>query len=590
MIRAIALLCAFLLAFNPVLLAQGRKKDRGKKAPPKDWVTATMEQMTLDEKVGQLIVPALTPAYMNNASENFQEIARNIRDFHVGGYHAFAGDPAAVAVLLNRMQKSAKLPLLITADLEGGPGFQFRGATRLPRAMVLGAAGDEQLAYEAGKITALEGRAMGIGVNFYPVVDVNNNPRNPIINIRSFGEDGALVSRMAQAYIRGAQENGQIATAKHFPGHGNTSQDSHLELAIIDVSRERLNQVELPPFRAAVDAGVGAVMTAHIALPQIEPDKAMPATLSKMMNTDILRGELGFQGLLFTDAMTMRGVAAHFSPEEATLRALVAGADIILHPPSVEKSFNALKAAVENGQVPLARIEASVRRILQAKARLGLDKNRFVDLDRLSEVVGSPAHLQMARTMAERGVTLVRDERRVLPLKPDAAQTVLCVNILDSRSGWRDGLPGRVFCSEIARRHQNTLEVTIDDTTPKEALEILKKLARASDVIVAGGYIRVAAYKGSVDLNDGQLDLLRTLSGLQRPFVFALFGSPYLLTFVPELPSYILAYEYYPDAERAVVRAVWGEVPFTGKLPVSLPGAYSIGHGLTAQPAAASLP
>ena len=579
--RRTALLCCFLLLFSPASYAQ-RKPKRVKEPPKVDWVADTMSKMTLDEKVGQMITPSLTPNFMNNANEAFLEIARNIQQFHVGGYHAFGGDPMEVASLLNRMQKLAKVPLLVTADLEGGPGYQFRGATRLPRAMVLGASGDEQLAYEAGKLTAIEGRAMGIAVNFYPVVDVNNNPRNPIINIRSFGEDVALVSRIAQAYIRGAQENGEVATAKHFPGHGDTSQDSHLELAVIDATRERLEQVELPPFRSAIAAGVGAVMTAHMALPQIEPEKDLPATLSRMMNTDVLRGELGFQGLLYTDAMTMRGVSARFSPEEATVRAVKAGADVILHPPSVEKSFNALKAAVESGDIPLERIEASVRRILEYKQKLGLDKNRLVDLDKIPELVGSPAHLEMARTIMERGVTLVRDEGRVLPLKLDPAQTVLCLNVLDSRTGWREGLPGRVFCSEAAKRHPNTIEVTIDDSTPKEALEILKKLARASDVIVTGGYIRVAAYRGTIDLTDGQLDLLRTLSKMERPFVFALFGVPYLLSHVPELPSYIVAFETHADAERAVVRAIWGEAPFTGKLPVSLPGAYPIGHGLSA--------
>lgn len=589
--RATALLCSLLLLFSPATYAQ-RKPKRAKEPPKVDWVTDTMSKMTLDEKVGQLIIPSLTPNFMNNASESFLEIARNIQQFHAGGYHAFGGDPMEVASLLNRMQKLAKVPLLVTADLEGGPGYQFRGATRLPRAMVMGAAGDEQLAYEAGKLTALEGRAMGIAVNFYPVVDVNNNPRNPIINIRSFGEDPALVSRLALAYIRGAQENGEVATAKHFPGHGDTAQDSHLELAINEASRERLEQVELPPFRAAIAGGVGAVMTAHMALPQIEAEQDLPATLSKMMNTDILRGELGFQGLLFTDAMTMRGVTARYSPEEATVRAVKAGADIILHPPSVEKSFNALKAAVQNGDIPLERIEASVRRILEYKQKLGLDKNRMVDLEKIPEVVGSPAHLDTARTIMERGVTLARDERRVLPLKPDPAQTVLCLNVLDSRNGWREGTPGRVFCSEVAKRHTNTIEVMIDDSTPKEALEILKKLARASDVIVAGGYIRVASYRGTIDLTDSQVDLLRDLSKMERPFVFALFGVPYLLPSVPELPSYILAFETHADAERAVVRTIWGEVPFTGKLPVSLPGFYPVGHGLSAPvpPAATSTP
>jgi beta-N-acetylhexosaminidase len=578
--KVASIVCTIVFILNLVPVSA-----RGSKAPiePQAWVEQTLKSMTLEEKIGQMIVPEMSPVFMNKESEEFARIEKNITQFHVGGYHAFAGDPVAVAALLNRMQKLAKAPLLVTADLEGGPGYQFRGATRIPRAMALGAGGSEDLAYQAGKLTAREGRAMGIHVNFYPVVDVNNNPRNPIINIRSFGEDVALVSRMGQAYIRGAQENGQIATAKHFPGHGDTSQDSHLELPAIDVSRERLNQIELPPFKAAIAAGVGAVMTAHIYLPQLEPEKGLPATLSKVALSDLLMKELGFKGLIFTDAMVMQGVAAHFPPEEATIRAVKAGADIILFPVDVEKSFNAIRGAVQSGEIPLTRIETSARRVLEAKAKLGLHQNRFVDLTQLEVIVGSAEHQRLARTMIEQGLTLVRDEKKSLPLKLDEGQRVLFLNILDSRSGWREGQPGNAFRTELVKRHKNTIEVLVDDSTSPETIDVIKKLARICDVVIASGFIRVAAYKGSIDLSDAQLDLLKSLSKSDKPFIFTLFGSPFLLSFVPELPTYVLTYEYYPEAERAAVRAILGEVPFIGKLPVSLPGAYPIGHGLLTQ-------
>ncbi len=545
------------------------------------WVEETLRQMTLEEKIGQMLVPAMAPVFMNRESEEFRRIERNIVEFHVGGYHAFGGDPVALAALLNRMQRLAKIPLLITADLEGGPGYQFRGATRLPRAMALGATGSEELAYRAGQITAIEGRAMGIHVNFYPVLDVNNNPRNPIINIRSFGEDVALVSRLGQAYIRGAQENGQLATAKHFPGHGDTSQDSHLELPVIAVGRDRLDQIELPPFRAAIRAGVAAIMTAHIALPHLELERGVPATLSPAILTGLLRTELGFQGLIFTDAMEMRGIADHFTPEEATVRAVRAGADVILFPVDVERSFTALRQAIERGEISLERIEASVRRLLEAKARLGLHRNRYVDLDRIEAIVGNQEHQQWARMMIERAITLVRDERRVLPLALEETRRVLLLTILDARAGWREGMPGSTFRAELLKRHRNVIEVTIDERTSRETIEVVKKLADLCDVILANGFIRVAAYKGSIDLTEEQLDLLRALSKSEKPFVFTLFGSPYMFSFVPELPTCILTYEYYPEAERAALRAILGEIPFTGKLPISLPGAYPIGHGLT---------
>ncbi len=545
------------------------------------WVERTLARMTLDEKIGQLLVPALHSTFMNPQSEPFREIARNITRFHVGGYHAFGGDPAALGLLVNRLQKLAKVPLLITADLEGGPGYQFRGATRLPRAMALAAAGSEALVYQAGKIAALEGRAMGITVNFYPVVDVNNNPRNPIINIRSFGEDVRLVARFAQAYIRGAQDHGHIATAKHFPGHGDTSRDSHLELPVIAVNRQRLERVELPPFRAAIEAGVGAIMVAHISLPEIESQPGVPASLSYAVTTELLRHELGFHGLVFTDALTMQGVASHFPPEQVAVRAVKAGADLLLLPVDVERSFRALKEAVQSGEIPLARVEASVRRILAAKARLGLHKKPFVDFDQLESVVGNIEHQRLAREMMERALTLVRDRRKVLPLALNASQRVLIVNMLDSRNGWREGPPGRTFREEFLKRHQKTIDVLIDDYTPKEAREAIEKLADVCDAVVVTGFIRVAAYKGSISLSEGQLDVLRFLSTMNKPFIFVSFGSPYVLSFVPQLPAVILTYEYYPEAERAAVRAIFGEIPFRGHLPVSLPGAYPVGHGLS---------
>ena len=274
---------------------------------------------------------------------------------------------------------------------------------------------------------------------------------------------------MVKAYVRGTQENGQIATAKHFPGHGDTSQDSHLELPVVDVNRERLDRIELLPFRKAVEAGVEAMMTAHIYLPQLEPEAGVPASISYAMTTELLRKELGFAGLIFTDAMIMQGVAAHYTPEDATLRAVKAGADLVLMPVDVERSFCALKQAAETGEIPLARIEASVRRILQAKARLGLHQERQVNLDELDSVVGKAEHVEQALAIIKHALTLVRDEKKVLPLRLRENQRLLHLNIVDSREGWREGVPGRAFRSELLERHPSTLAVDINDATSKDA-------------------------------------------------------------------------------------------------------------------------
>lgn len=547
------------------------------------WVEKTLRSMTLDEKIGQMLM-AGTPlgAFRNVDSPEFQTIRRDIVDYHVAGYHVFGGDPAVVALIINEMQKLAKLPLLISDNFEGGVGYVLFGATRLPLAMSIGATGDERLAYEAAKLTAEEGRAIGVNVNFYPVADVQNNPENPIINIRAFGEEPATVSRFVRAYIRGAQENGQIATAKHFPGHGDVASDSHLEMPVLNVPPQRLESVELPPFRAAVDEGVDAVMSAHIWLPQVEPEKGLPSTLSKNVMTGILRDELHYEGVVFTDSMTMRGVTANFPPEEATLRAIEAGVDIVLLPPDVPTSFNAIKSAVQSGRIPQGRIDQSVRRILTAKAKLNLQhpRNRFADVDQMMTTVGTQAHRDFAQRIADSAITLVRDQRNVLPLRPSPDLRVVQINVLDTRSGWREGSPGRVVTAELPKRFPRAVTVQVDDQTTAAEFDLVRKLAQTGDALVVNGYIRVAAYKGSIALTPSEIALLRDLAAMNKPFVFTVFGSPYVLTHIPELPSYIVTYDIAPMAELAMVRAITGEIEFRGKLPISLPGLYPIGHGL----------
>jgi beta-N-acetylhexosaminidase len=575
------MLAILLALITFTVIALPAQPDKAKPAE-RSWVEKTLGSLKLDEKIGQLIIPAVVGMFLSQDSEAFEQIRRDITEFHVGGYHMLGEvnilhEPAGVALLLNHMQKLSKLPLWITADFEGGAGLRYTGATRLPRAMAMGATASEEMAHLAGQITAEEARAIGIHVNFYPVVDVNNNARNPIINIRSFGGSPQIVSRMARAYIRGSQSSGVMATAKHFPGHGDTSTDSHLELPSIDVDRARLDRIELPPFRAAIEEGVGAVMSAHIALPRIETER-LPATLSQKMLTGVLRGELGFGGVIFTDAMNMRGVAAHYPEGEAAVRAIKAGADIVLYPPSVEKAFNALKQAVQSGEIPESRIDESVRRVLAAKSKLGLDKNRFTDIDKLDRVLGSKEHQAGARRIIENAITLVRDKNGVLPLKLAPEQKVLFVSMVDNSDGWRDGQPGRAFLEGLAARNIRTTNVYVSNRTSPAEFDLIKKLAALSDVVIVNGFIRVSSFKGSIDMNEGEIDLLKHLSARQKPFVFVLYGSPYLISFVPELPTYILAYEYYPAAEEASLKAVLGEIEFKGKLPVELPGFYEIGH------------
>lgn len=543
-----------------------------------DWVESTFEEMSLEEKIGQVIIGGANTDFTNLRSKKFQTIRNDITRYHVGGYHAFGGELLSAALLIRRMQELASVPLLITADLEGGTGLIFRGGTRFPKAMALGATFDPENARRVGRMTALEARSIGVNVNFYPVMDVNNNPLNPIINIRSFGENPQQVSRMGVAYIEGFQENGLIATAKHFPGHGDTSSDSHLQLPVITVSRERLERVELLPFREAIRAGVRAVMTAHLVVPALEPRWGVPASLSERISTGLLREELGFDGLIFTDALNMGGLRHHYGEAEAAVGAFSAGADLILFPPSVERAFFGLRDALRQGRIPRARLDESVRRILEVKARLGLHRSPLADLSAIDQQVGSPEQLESSQQIMDRAITLVRDEENVLPFAPGPNAKILLLVLLDQhRPGERRGA---AFVAEFLKRHRRTqhLEVFPDDSGEK--LDSIREQAKEVDYLVVGTYIRTAANQGDFGLSPGEMQLLESLSKGRKPAAFVLFGSPYLLPLVAQLPTYIVAYDDYPGAELAAVKSILGEIPFRGQLPISLPDLYPVGHGI----------
>lgn len=552
--------------------------------PADPWVERTLRSMTVDEKIGQMLQARSGPgAFRATDSDDLAEVRRAITEFHVGSLHVGIGDAAVIALTLNEMQRLAKVPLLTAHNLEGGTGYVLYGATRMPLAMAIAATGHERLAYEAARVTAQEGRAAGVNVNFYPVADVNNNPQNPIINIRSFGEDPAMVSRFVAAYIKGIQDNGQIATAKHFPGHGDVAVDSHLAMPTLDVTRERLEAIELPPFRAAVEAGVGAMMSAHIWLPRLEPEKGLPGTLSKPILTDLLRDGLHFKGIVFTDSMSMRGVTSSFENADATLRAVEAGADILVTPPDLEVSFRAIQEAVRSGRISEARLDQSVRRILIAKATLGLAKpaNRYADLNRLMQRVGTAANREVAQRIADNAITLLKDEGKVLPLRPSPDLRVVQINVIDTRNGWREGPVGRIVAAELPKRFPRTATVQIDDLTTPAEYQLVRNLAAMADAIVVNGFIRVAAYKGSINLNADQTKLVRELAVMTKPVVFTAFGSPFVLQDIPELPAYAVTYDVSATAELAAIKAITGEITYKGRLPINMPGLYKIGHGIT---------
>jgi beta-N-acetylhexosaminidase len=567
------------------------------------WVQQTLKSMTLDDKVGQLLVSSFESTYLGSDGEEFTRLSTLVTKHRVGGFHVFGGSELAPSVLLNpnyasvtlgqpleaastlnRLQALSRVPLLNTGDFEAGVGFRLAGATVFPRAMAFGAAGDERLAFEAGRITGRETRAIGVHVNFAPVVDVNNNARNPVINTRSFGESPALVSALAGAYVRGLQAGGAAATLKHFPGHGDTDVDSHLGLPVVKHPRERLEQVELPPFKAGMAGGADAVMVAHMEFPAIDPTPGVPATLSRPIVTGFLRNELRFDGVVYTDSMGMRAVSTMMPPGEAAVRAVKAGNDVVLHSPDDVAAFEAVKAAVVRGEIEAAQVDASVTRILRAKARFGLWKEKLVSLEALPTIVGARASHALADEVSRRSITLIKDERNQVPLKLAPGARVLYLSVIDYPTGWGIAAPSRTFIPELQKRWSNVTAIELSDRTTPSELELVRTLASRYDAVVVSLFVRTASFSGRMDLAAPVVRLLQDLAGSTgrsgTPLVAVSFGNPYVATFLTELPALLLTYDFYDRAEASAVRALAGEAPIGGKLPITLPGLFPVGHGL----------
>ncbi len=551
------------------------REQAARTAGDRQWVEKTIRKMTLEEKIGQLVVARYSGEFLNFDSPQLKNLEELVRKYHLGGLILFGGEPLETAYFTNHFQKLARIPLLIASDLERGAGNQVSGATLFPPLMALGAADSEELAYEMGRITAIEGRALGIHMTYAPVVDVNVNPDNPIINTRSVGEDPEQVAWIARAFIKGCQAGGMMATAKHFPGHGDTDQDSHTLLPVIRADLDRLRRVELPPFQAAVEAGVDAIMTAHLYVPALEPEEGLPATLSRRIITDLLRNEMGFKGLVVTDALEMRGITNHFSDGEAALRALQAGVDLLLLPLDPVKVIEYLKQAVFNGELPLSRVEESLRRVLLAKTRLGLHKNRYVSLDRLPLVLGKQEFRETARKAFASALTLVKNENSLLPLRKNQKPVILS---LSSDPG--DYYAGRRFVSEMLSRFPGARAFYADGDSGSEKLEEAFEEAVRGELVVAALFSSLRSGKGSVDLDPRQAEFINRLKQAGLRVVTVSFGSPYFLRHFPEVDAYLCTYRNTPETQELAAMAVSGEIRVAGKLPVSLPGLFPRGHGI----------
>jgi beta-N-acetylhexosaminidase len=566
------------------------------------WIRRTMQRMSVEEKVGQLLVtyaygttadttdPTDVKLNREDASVGVDNAAQLIAKYHLGGviYFAWAhnvNDPQQIAHLSNGNQRAAReqgahVPLLISTDQEQGVVVRVGPpATQFPGNMALGADGNPRDARTAAAITGSELRAIGINQDFAPVSDVNVNAANPVIGVRSFGADPQAVAGLASAQVDGYQRDAGIAaTAKHFPGHGDTDVDSHTGIPIITHTRAQWQTIDQPPFAADVAHGIQAIMTAHIIVPSLDPS-GDPATLSHPIITGILRNEMHFDGVVITDALTMAGVRAKYGDDRVPVLALKAGVDQLLMPPNIDVAYNSVLSAVRSGELSMARIDQSVARVLRLKYRLGVVKDPFVRESRVDRTVGTPQHLAAAQQITDRTTTLVKNDAKALPLAADASKHVLV-------TGWSTTIvPGgpdstHSLAAKIAARGLQTSAFSTGSAPSQATIDSAVARAKANDVTIV--LTNNAATSGS------QQRLVKALLASGKPVVVAAVRNPYDIAYFTDAPTYLATYSYTDVSLESLARALLGERAPTGKLPVAIPVAgspgstlYPLGYGLS---------
>ena len=559
------------------------------------WADSVLATMTLREKAAQMVWPTVLGDYAPLDSPQWRRVVREITEEKVGGYTVSVGSPSEIALKLNAMQRLSEVPLLIGADLEFGAGFRARGGYFVPNAidlggavlfptqMALGATRDTALAYEQGRVTAIEGRALGIHIAYAPILDVNNNAANPVINVRSYGEDPVLDGRLGAAFIRGLQEHGMLATGKHFPGHGDTSVNSHLALPVVSVSRARLDSLEFVPFRAAIAAGVGAMMSFHGVMPALD-STGVPGTLSHDVLTELLREEMGFNGVIISDAMDMRGVLDQFGAVEATKRAVAAGADVLIQPLDVRATIDAIVQGVTENRYTEERINSAAHRLLALKEKMRLDRNKLVALDSVRAIVGDSANYAVARQIADRSIVLLKDSGKQLLSRPAPGTRVLSVTVARRA----DLAAGAAFNAELRRAYPRLRSIFVPADDIAGSLARLESATDSADVTVIGSYVGQGWDAVTVGAPQALVDFVDRATARGRDPIVVAFGNPYLHSQIPSVPTYVIAWSGSPVSQIAAARALLGEIPITGRLPITIgsfmPGSAIIKRPPTGQP------
>jgi len=546
----------------------------------KIWVENKINELSIRDKCAQLVMPAVYRNDLYTYSSGYDQFKSLVANEKIGGLILFQGGIEEQINFVNQMQKLAEIPLIIASDFERGLGTRIDDALEFPHAMALGSIRKSEYAFEVGRITALESRQIGVHQNFAPVADINNNPLNPIINIRSFSEDKEEVTKFVKSFIEGAKETRFISTVKHFPGHGNTTIDSHYDLPKINGSKTYLMNHELYPFIEAINSGVQSIMIGHLEVPSLDPIKGTPASLSKSIVTYLLKNELKFDGLIITDAMIMDAITKFYSTKEATVAAFEAGNDIILMPEDVKEAIDALEQAVNSGRVSMGRLNESVRKILAAKRWLKIENEEVINLSSTEGLKSKNPNLLLAKKIAEESITLLKNDRGIIPLKLSEYKNIYCITITDK--SWSER--AEFFSNKLENRlGKITSYFFTGNTKRKEYNRVLKELSNA-DLIIIPSFIDVKTYKGPVNLSAEQIDFIAGVLRKKLPSVLISFRNPYLIYLFPDTGTYLNSYSNSYASQDAMLRAVLGEININGKLPITIPDsdlAYGSGIHLT---------
>lgn len=579
------------------------------------WAEKTLKHMSLEQKIGQMVMVRLLVRFTNLQSPEYTQLRDEVRRYHLGsllvtvpeeGRFLMKNQPYEAAMLINQLQRDSELPLIMAADFERGVSMRLNGTTVFPHAMAFGADGRAADAEAFGRITAQESRAIGVEWNFFPIADVNSNPVNPIINTRSFGEDPQQIGELLAAYIKGAHAFGMLTTAKHFPGHGDTATDSHLGFAKVGSDAEHMQAVELKPFADAISAGVDSVMVAHLTVPALEPDANVVATTSRRIITDLLKQKMGFQGLVVTDALDMAGLMRLYgngtqNPSgAAAVAAVKAGNDMVLIPADLDGAYNGLLNAARSGEIPESQINASVLKILKAKASVGLNKAKLVDIDKIADSVDRPDNVGEGQAVADAAVTLVRESGQALPLhrsgtfsargaygtlEENRNRVVAVVFSDDVRSE-----SGRVFERELRARVKDAHVMFVDPNIAAGMTEQVMAAVQQAQTVIAAVYLipvsgkqvkTAAGVQNSIGMQEATGALLHQILQTAGPHaVVVAMGNPYVGADFPEMQNYLCTFSNATVSELSAVRALFGEIPIRGHLPVTIPSVAQRGAGL----------